>query len=76
MSNAVTRLVGADYEEIVGLLCPYCAARLPDSFKDGGFRHHIPGTPDRFACQASAFRTKRYDPSDDASTEQQCQTTS
>jgi len=50
------------------LLCPYCAALLPDILvccgsQEGSFEHFIPNAgPERFRCEAQRFRRARLPP--------------
>ena len=47
-----------EYEKVKCVLCPYCAAKLPDTLygDSGTWRHAIPGTDHRYACEANKFR--------------------
>lgn len=61
MLDAVSRLNGADYDQIKAVLCPYCAAKLPDVRKcdRSMWVHFIPKTPHEFDCVANPLREER-----------------
>jgi hypothetical protein len=60
-SNVVERLTPQDYAELKRMLCPFCRAGLPDQFSldPVEFTHFIPGTMERFECQAMPVRMAR-----------------
>jgi hypothetical protein len=50
-----------EYEAVKAAICPYCAAKLPDTLhglkNDAQWVHAIARTEYRFDCLASRFRT-------------------
>lgn len=63
----ISGLSHKDYQTLCGILCPYCAAGLPDTWRcDTPLRivHHIQGAPEsgQFDCQAIKVRVCRRSP--------------
>lgn len=61
IQSPIERLSPEDYRYFKALLCPFCRARLPDTFQIDRrlFLHSIPGTDELFECQAMALRLAR-----------------
>lgn len=62
MASVLAKVDAPTYAGICALLCPYCAVKIPSTHSNAvppEWTHAIPGTSQKFNCQAIPIRNAR-----------------